>query len=45
MDLRSPLPADLRESLAAAAEDPSIALDENPLERFGFFEETKASPS
>ena len=45
VDLRSPLPADLRESLAAAAEDPSIALDENPLERFGFFEETKASPS
>jgi 23S rRNA pseudouridine1911/1915/1917 synthase len=45
VDLRSPLPADLRESLAAAAEDPSIALEANPLERFGFFEETRASPS
>lgn len=44
MDLRSPLPPDLRESLSAAAEDPSLATDPNPLARFGFFEEPKASP-
>ena len=44
MDLRSPLPADLRESLSAAADDPALATDGDPLARFGFFDEPKASP-
>ena len=44
MDLRSPLPPDLRESLSAAADDPGLATDADPLARFGFFDEPKASP-
>jgi 23S rRNA pseudouridine1911/1915/1917 synthase len=38
MDLRSPLPADLRRSLAAVAEAPELADHPNPLDHFGFFE-------
>jgi 23S rRNA pseudouridine1911/1915/1917 synthase len=38
MDLRSPLPDDLRRSLAAVAEMPTLADHPNPLDYFGFFE-------
>jgi 23S rRNA pseudouridine1911/1915/1917 synthase len=37
MDVRSPLPVDLKESLAAVANDPSLRDDPNPLDRFGFY--------
>ena len=37
MDLRSPLPADLRRSLAAAAGDPALANHPDPLDHFGFY--------
>ncbi len=37
MDLRSPLPADLRRSLTAIAEDPALDRDPNPLDTFGFY--------
>jgi 23S rRNA pseudouridine1911/1915/1917 synthase len=38
LDLRSPLPDDLRRSLVAVAGDPTLADHPNPLEHFGFFE-------
>jgi 23S rRNA pseudouridine1911/1915/1917 synthase len=37
IDLRSPLPEDLRRSLATAANDPSLADHENALDHFGFY--------
>jgi hypothetical protein len=37
MDLRSPLPEDLRRSLAAAANDPTLATHPDPLDHFGFY--------
>jgi len=45
IDVRSPLPPDLRVSLAAAANDDSILADPDPLARFGFFDETQTSQS
>jgi 23S rRNA pseudouridine1911/1915/1917 synthase len=41
MDLRSPLPPDLRTSLAAAAEDPSLETHPNPLDFFGFYSDDR----
>lgn len=38
MDVRSPLPPDLRRSLEAINED-AMELGENPLETLGFFDE------
>lgn len=43
IDVRSPLPADLRLSLAAAAGDDSLLTDPDPLARFGFFDESQTS--
>jgi 23S rRNA pseudouridine1911/1915/1917 synthase len=43
IDVRSPLPADLRQSLAAAAGDDSILTEPDPLARFGFFDESQTS--
>lgn len=40
MDLRAPLPDDLRRSLAAAAYDPSLATHPDPLDHFGFYRDT-----
>ena len=40
MDLRSPLPDDLRASLAAAAYDRSLESHPDPLDHFGFFRDT-----
>jgi 23S rRNA pseudouridine1911/1915/1917 synthase len=37
MDLRSPLPEDLKRSLAAAAYDPSLLTHPDPLDYFGFY--------
>ena len=37
VDLRSPLPADLHRSLAAAAGDPSLLTIPDPLDHFGFY--------
>jgi 23S rRNA pseudouridine1911/1915/1917 synthase len=37
VEFRAPLPADLRRSLAALAEDPALADDADPLARLGFF--------
>lgn len=37
MDVRAPLPADLTQSLAAVADDPTILTDPDPLDRFDFF--------
>ena len=37
MDLRAPLPDDLRRSLAAAAADPSLERYPDPLDYFGFY--------
>ena len=37
MDLRSPLPEDLRLSLAAAANDPTLANHPDPLDHLGFY--------
>jgi 23S rRNA pseudouridine1911/1915/1917 synthase len=45
VDVRSPLPTDLAQSLAAAAGDPELAGDAHLLERFGFFDESGASAS
>ena len=38
MELRAPLPADLRRSLAALANDPTLADHPDPLGTFGFFD-------
>ena len=40
MDLRSPLPDDLRASLAAAAQDRSLESHPDPLDHFGFYRDT-----
>jgi 23S rRNA pseudouridine1911/1915/1917 synthase len=37
IELRSPLPADLRRSLATVAAEPALADDPDPLDRFGFY--------
>jgi 23S rRNA pseudouridine1911/1915/1917 synthase len=37
VDVRSPLPVDLRESLATVANDPALLTDPDPLDRFGFY--------
>jgi 23S rRNA pseudouridine1911/1915/1917 synthase len=37
MDLRSPLPADLRASLAVVAKDPALESHSDPLDVFGFY--------
>jgi 23S rRNA pseudouridine1911/1915/1917 synthase len=37
VEVRSPLPADLRESLAAVAHDASLARESDPLDVFGFY--------
>ncbi|HEX6050395.1 MAG TPA: RluA family pseudouridine synthase [Gemmatimonadaceae bacterium] len=39
MDLRAPLPEDLRVSLAAAARDPSLERHPDPLDHFDFYRE------
>jgi hypothetical protein len=38
MELRAPLPDDLRRSLAALAGDPALADHPDPLSTFGFFD-------
>ena len=40
IDLRAPLPDDLRGSLAAAAHDPTLATHPDPLDHFGFYRDT-----
>jgi 23S rRNA pseudouridine1911/1915/1917 synthase len=40
MDLRAPLPEDLRRSLAAAAGDPTLENHPDPLDHFGFYRDT-----
>ena len=40
MDLRAPLPEDLRKSLAAVAHDPSLETHPDPLDHFGFYRDT-----
>jgi 23S rRNA pseudouridine1911/1915/1917 synthase len=40
IDLRAPLPDDLRRSLAAAAHDPSLETHPDPLDHFGFYRDT-----
>ena len=40
MDLRAPLPEDLRRSIAAAAHDPSLESHPDPLDHFGFYRDT-----
>jgi 23S rRNA pseudouridine1911/1915/1917 synthase len=43
VDLRSPLPADLRQSLAAVSDMPELATHTDPLDAFGFYH-TDESP-
>ncbi|HYW30785.1 MAG TPA: RluA family pseudouridine synthase [Gemmatimonas sp.] len=43
MDLRSPLPADLRRSIAAMSEMPELASREDPLDVFGFYRSDETS--
>jgi 23S rRNA pseudouridine1911/1915/1917 synthase len=38
MDLRAPLPDDLRTSLVRMAEDPELAARADPLAAFGFYD-------
>jgi 23S rRNA pseudouridine1911/1915/1917 synthase len=40
MDLRAPLPADLRRSVAAAAGDPTLESHPDPLDHFGFYRDS-----
>src|SRR5688572_27327925 len=40
MDLRAPLPDDLRRSIAAAANDRSLETHPDPLDHFGFYRDT-----
>ena len=40
MDLRAPLPDDLKRSLAAAANDRSLETNPDPLDHFGFYRDT-----
>ena len=44
MDLRSPLPDDLRRSLAAMSDMPELATREDPLDVFGFFRSDESLP-
>jgi 23S rRNA pseudouridine1911/1915/1917 synthase len=37
LDLRSPLPPDLRKALAQVARDPDLATNADPLDVFGFY--------
>ena len=37
MDVRSPLPDDLKRALAAAANDPSLSAHPDPLDHLGFY--------
>ncbi|MFP5353561.1 MAG: RluA family pseudouridine synthase [Gemmatimonadota bacterium] len=41
LELRSPLPADLRDALATVAHDPALREMADPLEAFGFYVETR----
>jgi 23S rRNA pseudouridine1911/1915/1917 synthase len=41
IDLRSPLPEDLRRSLAAAARDPLLETHPDPLDHFGFYRDDR----
>jgi 23S rRNA pseudouridine1911/1915/1917 synthase len=43
MDLRAPLPEDLKRSLAAAANDRSLESHLDPLDHFGFYRDTDGS--
>jgi 23S rRNA pseudouridine1911/1915/1917 synthase len=43
MDLRAPLPEDLKRSLAAAANDRSLESHPDPLDHFGFYRDTDGS--
>ena len=43
MDLRAPLPEDLKRSLAAAANDRSFESHPDPLDHFGFYRDTDGS--
>ena len=40
LDLRSPLPTDLRAALAQVARDPSLLTHEDPLDDFGFYRDS-----
>ena len=40
MDLRAPLPEDLHRSLVAAAQDPTLQNNPDPLDHFGFYRDT-----
>jgi 23S rRNA pseudouridine1911/1915/1917 synthase len=44
MDLRAPLPDDLRRSLATVAGDPSLATHPDPLDVFDFYRDSDAPP-
>lgn len=44
MDLRSPLPVDLRRSLALLSEMPELATREDPLDVFGFYKSDESVP-
>jgi 23S rRNA pseudouridine1911/1915/1917 synthase len=43
LDLRSPLPADLRAALAQVARDPSLLTHADPLDDFGFYHDSPRS--
>jgi 23S rRNA pseudouridine1911/1915/1917 synthase len=47
MDLRSPLPDDLRRSIAALSDMPELATNQDPLDVFGFYrsDESNAGPA
>ncbi|MBK8249011.1 MAG: RluA family pseudouridine synthase [Gemmatimonadetes bacterium] len=44
LDFRSPLPADLRQTLAAVARDPAVLDAGDPLDDLGFYDEDEAHP-
>lgn len=44
LELRSPLPADLREALATVAHDPALREMADPLDAFGFYTEQRGEP-
>jgi 23S rRNA pseudouridine1911/1915/1917 synthase len=44
IDLRSPLPADLRQSLAALSDQPELATHQDPLDVFGFYRTDESAP-
>jgi hypothetical protein len=45
IDLRSPLPPDLRQSLATLSDMPELATHQDPLDVFGFYRTTDAPPA